>query len=204
MFTGIIEATGKILEVKQNQSNKSFLIQSQLGSDLKVDQSLSHDGVCLTVESIQNDIHQVTAVEETLLKTTLSNWKPGDLVNLERCVPMNGRLDGHLVQGHVDGLGTCEKIENRDGSWVFTFSFDPIHAPLLVEKGSVAVNGTSLTCFNLTNQDFQVAVIPYTYNHTTIHLLESGKSVHLEFDVIAKYMRRYADLMKSGWLTNNS
>lgn len=204
MFTGIIEATGKILQVIQNQSNRTFLIQSPLGSELKVDQSLSHDGVCLTVESIQNDIHQVTAVEETLHKTTLSDWKPADLVNLERCVPMNGRLDGHLVQGHVDGLGTCKKIESRDGSWLFTFSFDPIHAPLVVEKGSVSVNGTSLTCFNITNQDFQVAVIPYTYNHTTIHLLESGKSVHLEFDVIAKYMRRYADLMKSGWLENNS
>jgi riboflavin synthase len=204
MFTGIIECTGKILDIIQNQTNKTFLIQSNLGSELKIDQSLSHDGVCLTVESIQKDIHQVTAVEETLQKTTLSNWKSGDLVNLERCVPMNGRLDGHLVQGHVDGLGRCEKVENRDGSWLYTFSFDPIHAPLLVEKGSIAINGTSLTCFNLTNKEFQVAVIPYTYNHTTIHLLESGSSVHLEFDIIAKYMRRYADLMQSGWQANKS
>ncbi len=187
------------MDVIPHQTNRSFQIESTLGPELKIDQSLSHNGVCLTVESIHQNIHQVTAVEETLLKTTLSDWKPGDFVNLERCVPMNGRLDGHLVQGHVDGLGICEQIENRDGSWLFTFSFDAAHAPLLVEKGSVAINGTSLTCFNLSDHSFQVAIIPYTYNHTTLNSLVPGKSVHLEFDVIAKYMQRYTNLLHSGW-----
>ena len=204
MFTGIIETMGQILEIIPNQSNRSFYIKSTLGAELKIDQSLSHDGVCLTVESIHNNIHQVTAVEETLMKTTLSNWQVGDFVNLERCVPLNGRLDGHLVQGHVDGLGKCEQIENRDGSWLFTFSFDPNHAPLLVEKGSVAVNGTSLTCFNVSEHSFQVAIIPYTFNNTTLNRLVLGKAVHLEFDVIAKYMQRYSSLIQSGWKPTTS
>jgi riboflavin synthase len=199
MFTGIIETIGKIMDVIPHQTNRSFQIESTLGPELKIDQSLSHNGVCLTVESIHQNIHQVTAVEETLLKTTLSDWKPGDFVNLERCVPMNGRLDGHLVQGHVDGIGICEKIENRDGSWLFTFSFDAAHAPLLVEKGSVAINGTSLTCFNVSDHTFQVAIIPYTFNHTTLNSLVPGTAVHLEFDVIAKYMQRYTNLLQSGW-----
>jgi riboflavin synthase len=203
MFTGIIETTGEIIEIIPHLNNRTFVVKSKLGPALKIDQSLSHNGVCLTIESIDNDLHQVTAIEETLNKTNLSDWKPGDCLNLERCVPMNGRLDGHIVQGHVDGLGTCLEIEDRNGSWLYTFSFDIEYAPLILEKGSICVNGTSLTCFNVTDRSFQVAIIPYTYEHTNIHQLKTGQYVNLEFDVVAKYLHRQTSLLQKDWNKNN-
>ena len=198
MFTGIIETTGEITEVIPHLTNRTFVVKSILGPALKIDQSLSHNGVCLTIESIHDDLHRVTAIEETLKKTNLSKWKPGDYLNLERCVPMNGRLDGHIVQGHVDGLGTCQEIEDRNGSWLYSFSFENEYAPLILEKGSICVNGTSLTCFNVTDRSFQVAVIPYTYEHTNIHQLKTGHCVNLEFDVVAKYLHRQTSLLQKG------
>jgi riboflavin synthase len=182
-----------------HQTNQTFVVKSKLGPELKIDQSLSHNGVCLTIESIHNDLHRVTAIEETLKKTNLADWKPGDYINLERCVPMNGRLDGHIVQGHVDGLGACKEIEDRNGSWLYTFSFENEYAPLILEKGSICINGTSLTCFNVTDDHFQVAIIPYTYEHTNIHQLKKGQYVNLEFDVVAKYLHRQTSLLHKDW-----
>jgi len=194
MFTGIIEATGIIKGIENQGSNTSFYIESPISAELKADQSVSHDGVCLTVESIAENIHRVTAVDETLQKTNLSEWKIGKEVNLERCMPMNGRLDGHIVQGHVDCTGTCTEVENKNGSWLFSFDFKKEFAALIIEKGSVAINGTSLTAFNVSNHSFQVTIIPYTFEHTSIKHLQKGDKVNLEFDVIGKYIQRIASL----------
>src|SRR6476469_3650 len=194
MFTGIIEATGIIKGIENQGSNTSFYIESPISAELKADQSVSHDGVCLTVESIAENIHRVTAVDETLKKTNLSEWKIGKEVNLERCMPMNGRLDGHIVQGHVDCTGTCTEVENKNGSWVFSFDFKKEFAALIIEKGSVAINGTSLTAFNVSNHSFQVTIIPYTFEHTSIKHLQKGDKLNLEFDVIGKYIQRIASL----------
>ncbi len=190
MFTGIIETTGIVTEVLETGSNRSFWIKSAISSELKIDQSVAHDGVCLTVDELKEGQHRVTAVKETLGKTNLITWEPKKLVNLERSMLMNGRLDGHLVQGHVDTTGTCIAVCEQAGSWLYTFSFPEQFANLLVEKGSASINGTSLTVFNVQRNSFQVAIIPYTYEHTNIHQLQAGSPVNLEFDIIGKYVLR--------------
>lgn len=194
MFTGIIESAGTIAQVLENGGNRSFLVESPLSGELKVDQSLSHNGICLTVERIDGPLYQVTAVAETLAKTNAGSWQPGDLVNLERAMVMNGRLDGHLVQGHVDSTGTCERIEDQDGSWLFEFSFPGKFAHLVIEKGSIAVNGISLTAWNVKRDRFSVAIIPYTFEHTNLKQLRPGQTVNLEFDMVGKYIHRFQTL----------
>jgi riboflavin synthase len=195
MFTGIIESTGKVVSVSQNGTNLSFRIESPISKELKIDQSISHNGVCLTVESLAENTHVVTAIEETLRKTDLGTWKEGMEVNLERCMLMNGRLDGHIVQGHVDTTATCIERKELEGSWEFTFRFPNEFAQLVIEKGSIAVNGTSLTCFNVGKDQFTIAVIPYTYGHTNIHQVEKDTVVNIEFDILGKYVQRRAELI---------
>ena len=190
MFTGIIETTGTITGILTNGSNKTFLISSPLANELKVDQSLSHNGVCLTVEAIKEAVHQVTAIEETLVKTDLGKWDQGSIINLERCMQLNGRLDGHIVQGHVDCTAECMAINAKEGSTEFTFSFDKKFATLIIEKGSITVNGISLTCFNITENSFTVAIIPYTFEHTNIKALRVNDRVNIEFDMLGKYINR--------------
>lgn len=196
MFTGIIESTGLVKEVIPNGSNRTFWIESAISSQLKADQSVSHNGACLTVEEVTGHLHRVTAVDETLQKTNLGSWETGTLVNLERCLALDGRLDGHFVQGHVDCTGTCTQIEAKEGSWVLSFRFPSAFSPLLVEKGSVTVNGISLTAFAVKRKKFSVAIIPYTYEHTNIHALKPGDAVNLEFDLIGKYILRNLNLYK--------
>ena len=191
MFTGIIETTGTISDISSAGSNKTFRISSSLAPQLRIDQSLSHDGVCLSVESISGDQYQVTAIAETLTKTCLSLWKTGRIINLERCLPMDGRLDGHLVQGHVDTTATCLECRNVGGSWIFRFEYPESFRSLIIEKGSVAVNGISLTCFDVTHQAFSVAIIPYTFEHTNIREIIVGSQINIEFDLIGKYVNRF-------------
>lgn len=190
MFTGIIENTGKIIAIHQNGTNTSFTIESVISKELKVDQSVSHSGVCLTVEQQVGNTHTVTAIAETLAKTNLQDWQLNQLINLERCMQMNGRLDGHIVQGHVDAVAVCTEVIERDGSWEYRFAFDKQFAHLVIEKGSVCLNGISLTCFAVTNDSFKVAIIPYTYHHTNIQTVQVGTKVNIEFDVIGKYIDR--------------
>ncbi len=193
MFTGIIEAVGEVKEVLENGSNKSFWISSTLSSELKVDQSVAHDGACLTVEEVNGTMHKVTAVEETLKKTNLNFWKPGTLINLERSLLLNTRLDGHFVQGHVDTTAVCKKIKNKEGSFEYRFRFPRKFASLVIEKGSVAINGISLTVFDVKKNLFTVAIIPYTYAYTNIRTVEVGDEVNIEFDMIGKYINRMAE-----------
>ena len=190
MFTGIIEAIGKVKNIVPEGSNIHFDINSNLSSELKIDQSLSHNGVCLTVVAVNTNEYRVTAIDETLQKSNLGKLKEGDLVNLERCMAADGRFDGHIVQGHVDQTGKLLSLDSTDGSWVFTFSYDPKEGNITVEKGSICVNGTSLTCFNSKEGLFSVAIIPYTYENTNFHLLQPGDTVNLEFDIIGKYIQR--------------
>ncbi|OYW18379.1 MAG: riboflavin synthase [Sphingobacteriales bacterium 12-47-4] len=194
MLTGIIEKQGIIKQVLEKGGNRSFWIESPLSPKLKVDQSVSHDGVCLTVEEVKSGKHRVTAIAETLSKTTLGSWEKGKKVNLERCLKMNGRLDGHFVQGHVDGRGTCTLREEKDGSWLYRFQFDPAFAALVIEKGSITINGISLTAFQVSRDQFEVAIIPFTFKHTNISDVNPGDTVNLEFDVIGKYMLRRIEL----------
>ena len=198
MFTGIIETTATIREISEKGTNKTFLLSSPITAQLKIDQSLSHNGVCLTVEAIAGDNYQVTAIAETLQKTNLGDWKTGDTINLERCLQPSGRLDGHFVQGHTDTKGVVLEKKDLDGSWQFTFSFDPAFAPLIIEKGSIAVNGISLTVFDVKDNKFSVGIIPYTYTHTNLHLVEKGSSVNLEFDMLGKYIVRWAETQRRG------
>lgn len=190
MFTGIIEAFGEVKEVIISGSNRVFWLHSSLAPQLKVDQSLSHDGVCLTVEEITEQHYRVTAVQETLEKTTLKDWKLGTIVNLERSLITGGRLDGHFVQGHVDTIGKCESITDKGGSWEMEFQFPKEFSQLIIEKGSICVNGASLTAFNVKKKHFTVAVIPFTYEHTNLKHLVEGSHVNLEFDMIGKYIQR--------------
>jgi riboflavin synthase len=190
MFTGIIENTGIIKEILTNGTNKTFWVASPLWAELKIDQSLSHNGVCLTVEEVKEGMHRVTAIEETLSKTSLGSWQQGTAVNLERCMQINGRLDGHIVQGHVDTIAECTAIVEKDGSWEFTFSFPKDFGALVIEKGSISLNGISLTIFNVTKDSFMVAVIPYTFLHTNMNALQKGDHVNIEFDMIGKYVIR--------------
>lgn len=190
MFTGIIETVGTISAIEQEGSNYHFDIQSKFSYELKIDQSVAHNGVCLTVVAVNEDFHRVTAIDETLQKTSLGLWKVGGKVNLERCMVANGRFDGHVVQGHVDQIGTVTNIQEEDGSWLFDFEYDPSLGNVTVEKGSICVNGTSLTCFNSEEGKFRVAIIPYTYDHTVFGTLKVGDLVNLEFDIIGKYVKR--------------
>jgi riboflavin synthase len=188
MFTGIVEAIGEVKEMVRENSNKHFKIESPISTELKVDQSISHNGVCLTVTKVEGKCHWVTAIEETLLKSNLCKIKVSEKINLERCMKADGRFDGHIVQGHVDGTGVCASISDRDGSYVIQFSFVPTSNSLIVEKGSICVNGVSLTCFQVTKNSFCVAIIPYTWEHTTFSDLKVGDHVNLEFDIIGKYV----------------
>ena len=194
MFTGIIESLGKVKELIINGSNKTFWIESPLSNELKVDQSVSHSGVCLTVEEVRDGRHRVTAIEETLKKTNIGSWEAGAPVNIERCLALNGRVDGHFVQGHVDSTGTCISRKEKDGSWEFEFEFPGKFAELIIEKGSICINGVSLTAFNVKKKKFTVAIIPYTYEHTNIKNINPGDSVNLEFDIIGKYLLRRLSL----------
>jgi len=196
MFTGITEAMGVIKKVFEAGSNKIFWIKSPIAKKLKVDQSVSHDGVCLTVEEIKGNQYQVTAIAETISKTSLSNWQPSYLVNIERCMKLNGRLDGHLVQGHVDTTGNCMIKKETSGSWNYVFEFPEKFAELIIEKGSITVNGVSLTAFNVTNKTFELAIIPYTFENTNIKNIEPGDKVNLEFDLLGKYISRKLSLNK--------
>jgi riboflavin synthase len=190
MFTGIIESIGQISEIKKEGSNVHFLVSSSISHQLKIDQSVSHNGVCLTVTSVVGDGHWVTAIDETLRKSNLGNWIKGSKLNLERCMLSNGRFDGHIVQGHVDQTAVITSVEDQSGSWLFNFEYDPSQGNVTVEKGSIAVNGISLTCFNSRSNQFTVAIIPYTFEHTNFHQLKKGESVNLEFDIIGKYVKR--------------
>lgn len=190
MFTGIIESLGTVREIKADRTNKSFCFESPISSELRVDQSVSHNGVCLTVTKVEGNSHWVTAIEETLSKSNLGLLKPGDEVNLERCMIANGRFDGHVVQGHVDQSGKCVAVTDQDGSWLFDFEYDARGGNVTVEKGSISVNGVSLTCFNSSDNGFRVAIIPYTFKHTNFHQIKEGSLVNLEFDIIGKYVKR--------------
>jgi riboflavin synthase len=194
MFTGIIEALGLVKKISSSGSNKTFWIESPLSAEFKVDQSISHSGVCLTVEEIEGSLHKITAIDETLKKTNLSSWQAGTLVNIERCLALNGRLDGHFVQGHVDTTGICKKRTDKKGSWVFEFEFPKKFAELVIEKGSVCINGISLTAFNVKRKSFTVAIIPYTFEHTNIKEINPSDTVNLEFDIIGKYLLRSISL----------
>ena len=196
MFTGIIECQGIIKKITENGTNKTFWIKSAVSSKLKINQSISHDGVCLTVEEVKKNRHRVTAIEETLKKTTLGNWQPGHIVNIERCLKLNARLDGHIVQGHVDATGLCIDKNKKEGSHEFRIRFPEGFAGSIIEKGSIAVNGVSLTAFNVSHKSFDVAVIPYTFENTNIRHLEPGITVNLEFDMVGKYIHRKLSLIK--------
>lgn len=194
MFTGIIEALGKVRSAEKDGSNVHFNIESPISGELKIDQSVSHNGACLTVVEVGQGWHRVTAIEETLHRTNLGEWLPGTLVNLERCLPMGGRLDGHLVQGHVDDVVECVDVLDRDGSWLFQFKNHPEHDGLLVDKGSVCLNGVSLTLIAPNDGLFSVAIIPYTWEHTNFKSLRAGARVNVEFDILGKYLAKQLSL----------
>lgn len=190
MFTGIIESLAIIKSIIKDQGNIHLTIQSAITSELKIDQSVAHNGICLTVVSIKEDTYTVTAIHETIVKTTIGNWEVGDVVNIERAMQLGDRLDGHIVQGHVDQIGVCKGVEQQNGSWFFTFGYDKALNNITIEKGSITINGTSLTVVDSREDQFSVAIIPYTYEHTNFHTFKEGTHVNLEFDVIGKYVTR--------------
>lgn len=194
MFTGIIETLGIISDIKKDQGNVHLTIQTNITNELKIDQSVAHNGVCLTVVEIFDNKHVVTAIQETINKTTLGLWKIGDKVNIERAMKLGDRLDGHMVQGHVDQTAVCTSVQEKSGSWEFTFEYDTALNNITIEKGSITVNGTSLTVVNSAKNSFSVAIIPYTYEHTIFHTFEIGTKVNLEFDVVGKYIARMYEL----------
>ena len=196
MFTGIVEALAKVVRVEKDQSNIHFTLETAIAKELHIDQSLCHDGVCLTVvkTDYENNQYRVTAVQETLDRSGLKQWEPGTEVNLERSMKMDGRFDGHIVQGHVDQTAICKKVENMEGSWKYTFQYDPGVGNITVEKGSISVNGVSLTVVDSGKDFFSVAIIPYTYEVTNFHNFKPGTIVNLEFDVIGKYISRLLKL----------
>ena len=196
MFTGIIEAFGKVVNLKKDQENLHLRLDSPLTRELKIDQSLAHNGVCLTVVDTLGDQYTVTAIQETLEKTNLGKLKIGDLVNLERAMMVNSRLDGHIVQGHVDQTGFCSEIDFREGSWFFEFEYDQNQKNITIEKGSICVNGVSLTVVKSSLNKFSVAIIPYTYDNTNFHQIQKGDAVNIEFDMIGKYISKLYDLHK--------
>lgn len=197
MFTGIIENIGSIASIEQKEENLSIWVESPISSQLKIDQSVSHNGICLTVVELKDHMHLVTAVLETRLKTTIDQWSKGDLVNLERCMQANGRFDGHIVQGHVDNTAICSKIEEVGGSWLFYFKLTQIQQKqLIVDKGSICINGVSLTIVECTHEGFYVTIIPYTFEHTNFKNLQVEQKVNLEFDIIGKYIQRQLGFIK--------
>ncbi len=195
MFTGIVEATGKVVKIEAEGTNKHFWLSAPFFDDIRIDQSIAHNGVCLTVadSDADNELYKVTAVKETLERSNLNDWQPESEVNLERSMRVNDRLDGHIVQGHVDQTAYVKNIREENGSYVFTFAFDeePLH--VLIEKGSCAVNGVSLTVFNIRERSFDVAIIPFTYEHTNFHALKTGDRVNIEFDMIGKYIEKLSE-----------
>lgn len=190
MFTGIVEGLGVVKKIEKEGENIHFTIESPFTDELKIDQSVAHNGCCLTVVGIDGSEYVVTAILETLEKTNLGQWTEGTKVNLERCMVMNGRLDGHIVQGHVDQIGFCKGVDFREGSWFFDFEYDQNQKNITIEKGSICINGVSLTVVNSGIHHFSVAIIPYTYEHTNFHLIEKGDTVNLEFDMIGKYISK--------------
>jgi len=190
MFTGIIETLGIVQEVKKEQDNIHLTIESAMADELKIDQSVAHNGICLTVVAIEGHLYTVTAIGETIKKTNISNWEVGDSVNMERAMKLGDRLDGHIVQGHVDQTGTCVSVQETNGSWFFTFEYDSALQNITIEKGSITVNGVSLTVVDSGKNNFSVAIIPYTYEHTNFNSFVVGTKVNLEFDVIGKYVSR--------------
>ena len=191
MFTGIVESLGEIVDINEELDNIHFTVRSEISPELKIDQSLSHSGVCLTVIDIEKNCHTVTAVKETLDKSALKNLKKGDIFNLERAMKLGGRLDGHLVQGHVDDIAKCVDVKMNEGSWIFTFSFNEKFKNLIIEKGSICINGVSLTVFNVTKNSFDVTIIPYTYDNTNFNKINIGDIVNIEYDMIGKYLARF-------------
>jgi len=191
MFTGIIESLGKVTNVKVDRGNIDFTIESEISNELKIDQSVSHNGVCLTVTETTNNTHTVTAVKETLEKSSLGSFSVDDLVNLERAMKLGERLDGHLVQGHVDGVAKCIGVSVNDGSWIYKFEFDIKNEMLLIEKGSICINGVSLTVFDVAENSFKVTIIPYTYENTQFKKLKEGDIVNIEFDMVGKYLAKF-------------
>ena len=196
MFTGIIETLGKVVGIDAEGSNLHLRIETPLANELKIDQSVAHNGVCLTVVEKTSQQYTVTAIAETLEKTSLNHFKVGQLINLERAIILGSRLDGHIVQGHVDQTGVCSGLKEEDGSWVFTFTYDPDKSNVTIEKGSITIDGTSLTVVNSEKNSFSVAIIPYTYAHTCFQQYEIGTVVNLEFDVIGKYVKRLLEVGK--------
>ena len=190
MFTGIIETLGTIKDLRNENTNLHITVSSSITNELKIDQSVAHNGVCLTVVGIENDDYTVTAIKETIDKTNLGNWKIGGIVNLERAMKLGDRLDGHIVQGHVDQTGICTKVEEANGSWYYTFEYDSSLNNITIEKGSITVNGVSLTVVNSKINEFSVAIIPYTYEHTNFNTFTVGSKINLEFDVIGKYIAK--------------
>ena len=203
MFSGIVEAMARVVTVEQDRENKHFTLECAFGHELHIDQSVAHNGVCLTVVSTDGDRDVVTAMDETLRRSNLGEWQEGDMVNVERSMLMNGRLDGHIVQGHVDQTATCVSIEDADGSFIYTFSYESspemiARGYFTVDKGSVTVNGVSLTVCEPTANTFKVCIIPYTYEHTNFHALKVGSKVNIEFDILGKYISRLAQLQQEG------
>ena len=194
MFTGIIETLGIIKDLKKDNSNLTITVSSSITHELKIEQSVAHNGVCLTVISINNGEYTVTAIKETIEKTNLADWKVGDMLNLERAMKLGDRLDGHIVQGHVDQTGICKSIEEANGSWYFTFEYDSNFNNITIEKGSITVNGVSLTVVNSKEKEFSVAIIPYTFEHTNFKNIQIGTTINLEFDVVGKYVARLYSL----------
>jgi riboflavin synthase len=194
MFTGIIETLGIIKDLKKDNSNLNITVSSGITHELKIDQSVAHNGVCLTVIAINNGEYTVTAIKETIEKTNLADWKVGDLLNLERAMKLGDRLDGHIVQGHVDQTGICKSIEEANGSWYFTFEYGSNLNNITIEKGSITVNGVSLTVVNSKEKEFSVAIIPYTFEHTNFKNVKIGTTINLEFDVVGKYVARLYSL----------
>lgn len=194
MFTGIIEELGIIRGITADNTNRMFWIESKISQELKIDESVCHNGICLTIEDVSANSYRVTAIQETINKTNIRDWKEGDIINLERSMQMNGRIDGHIVQGHVDGVAKCKSKVDRTGSFEYIFTFDEKNAALIIEKGSVCVNGVSVTAFNVTENTFTVAIIPYTYNHTNFQRIEENDIVNIEFDMLGKYVARIITL----------
>ena len=196
MFTGIIEDLGKVKSITKKEANINFQIQSTLTNQLKVDQSISHNGVCLTVTKINSNNYEVTAIEETIKKTNLGNLNIGSVINLERAMKIDQLLDGHIVQGHIDQTGECSQVKTQNGSWIYTFDYDNSKKNITIEKGSIAVNGVSLTVLDSKKSSFSVAIIPHTYKNTNFHKIIKGEIVNLEFDVLGKYIAKMYDIYK--------